>query len=179
MRGKDGKHPAVIDSKTEPVEPKKGTLWQDRSDQGRIKQFDGKQWVSLEPVPPRWRQYAPKDYADNYDKAVADPTALMSRVHKQMLYQWIEEQLWCPRCGHRVDIMNASEHRAEMDEIITLHGDGGIVEVYCEHCEEDFLATEEVRRTFQSHTIWHGICGVLRSTMDLDLNHYDDGSLTH
>lgn len=57
-----------------------------------------------------------------------------------------EEVLICPHCGH--------ESEVDIDfppELVTHWGsDGTWHEVWCPNCDKEFMAKEEVRRTFES-----------------------------
>lgn len=57
-----------------------------------------------------------------------------------------EETLTCPHCGHEM------ECDADFPpELVTFWGgDGTEHEVWCPSCDTEFMAKEEVRRTFES-----------------------------
>ena len=69
---------------------------------------------------------------------VIDIDAMMERMRQ-------EETLTCPYCGYEF------ERDADFPEdLITYHGEEGEVEVACPSCDEDFMAKEIVRRTYES-----------------------------
>lgn len=159
------KHPKVTRSDTEPAEPEEGTIWQDTSrhpNSYRLREY-GK-WVSLDSVPPRWREYASEDQLETYDDAEANKSDTIKQIYRRGVLSWIEEQVWCPLCGHRVEV-------DDYEDLITYHGDEGVVEVECEHCEAEFLVNECVRRTYHSHRVWEGACD-FGGAYRLDLDYY-------
>ena len=57
-----------------------------------------------------------------------------------------EETLTCPYCGYDFDFSDDFP-----EDLVTYWGsDGTEKEVWCPNCDKDFMATEAVRRTFES-----------------------------
>ena len=100
--------------------------------------------------PPRWREHAP-----DYIKKAHNDEFLKSMTHR-----WVEEQLWCPSCGHLCDLEPRDDGHDNDDrgKLVTLHGDDGIMDCTCEHCGAAFKVNEEVRRTFHTAHTWEDAC---------------------
>ena len=56
-----------------------------------------------------------------------------------------EETLICPHCGHEFDFSDDFPQ-----ELVTYWGEDEEQEVACPGCDKDFLAKEQVRRTYES-----------------------------
>jgi hypothetical protein len=112
--------------------------------------------------PPRWREYAPPYIF----KWLADPL-----FGKPSVRRWVEEQLWCPACGHlcKLDHEDENGDYDEREMLLSIHGDEGIAECVCEHCGATFHGNEYVRRTFHTAHTWEDACSP-RSSCDIDLS---------